>query len=245
VQPGDGSSIITGYKIEIQSNEPSVYYEDLTDCDGSQQTVVDGLQCIVPITTLLAEPFNLPWGSLIYAKVTAINVVGLSDVSDPGSGVQILTRPDPPINLENVPGITQKDQIGISWEKAVLEGGTPVIDYQVSQAEDGGAYSIIQSGLVDTTFTSTGLTAGVTYKFKVQARNAFDLSYSSQEISILAAQIPDKPDPPTSTVNGDFVDFTWTAPNSNGYEIFSYIIMIRTSDETVFATDSTDCDGNL
>lgn len=64
--------------------------------------------------------------------MTAINIVGDSPISDPGSGLIILRAPDAPINLQNVPQITQKDQIGIKWEKATEEGGTPVIDYQVS-----------------------------------------------------------------------------------------------------------------
>lgn len=95
-----------------------------------------------------------------------------------------------------------------------------------------------------TTYTATSLTAGTTYKFKVQARNAFGLSEYSQEILILAAQIPDQPVEPTTSISGPNVVIAWTPPESNGSPIYSYIIQIRTVDEVTFATDSTDCDGN-
>jgi len=48
---------------------------------------------------LRTDPYNLPWGSEIYAKVTAINIYGESLSSSEGNGAVILTYPDPPINL--------------------------------------------------------------------------------------------------------------------------------------------------
>jgi hypothetical protein len=49
-----------------------------------------------------AAPFNLVWGSSVYAKVIAGNVVGSSQASSIGNGAVILTVPDSPINLENI-----------------------------------------------------------------------------------------------------------------------------------------------
>jgi hypothetical protein len=80
-----------------------------------------------------------------------------------------------------------KNQIGLLWEKASVEGGTPVIDYQISYAENSGVYVILASSITVTTYTATDLTAGTTYKFTVKARNAYGFSDSSDEILILAA----------------------------------------------------------
>jgi hypothetical protein len=55
--------------------------------------------------------------------------VGTSIASAEGNGAIILTNPDPPISFTNVPEVTLKDRIGLSWNKAAVEGGTPVIDY--------------------------------------------------------------------------------------------------------------------
>jgi hypothetical protein len=55
---------------------------------------------------LLVSPFNLPWGSSIFATVTATNTVGTSAISQAGNGAIILTNPDPPQNVINVPQTT-------------------------------------------------------------------------------------------------------------------------------------------
>lgn len=71
--------------------------------------------CKVPISALIAPPYNLPWGSSIYAKVTAVNIVGSSTQSNAGNGALILTNPDEPINLTNDPTITVASIIGFNW----------------------------------------------------------------------------------------------------------------------------------
>jgi len=78
----------------------------LASCDGESNSVLTGNSCTVPTATLLAAPFNLPWGSTIHAKVLATNVVGSSDYSEIGSGAVILTNPDAPTLLKNEPAVT-------------------------------------------------------------------------------------------------------------------------------------------
>jgi hypothetical protein len=47
--------------------------------------------------------------------VKAINIVGESDYSESGNGAIIMTYPDPPINLQDNPGVTNMIQIGLTW----------------------------------------------------------------------------------------------------------------------------------
>jgi len=49
----------------------------------------------------MAAPFNLPWGSSVYAKVIATNIYGNSLPSNFGNGAIILTYPDAPTTLQN------------------------------------------------------------------------------------------------------------------------------------------------
>jgi len=49
------------------------------------------------------------------------------------------------------------------------------------------------SGLSATTYLVTGLSVGSAYKFKIQARNAYGYSEFSEIVTILAAQVPNKP----------------------------------------------------
>jgi hypothetical protein len=52
-------------------------------------------------------PYHLTWGSSIFAKVIAKNLIGNSVESLSGNGAIILTYPDVPINLANVPSVTK------------------------------------------------------------------------------------------------------------------------------------------
>ena len=82
---------------------------------------------------MLTTPYSIEWGLSIWATVTAVNIYGLSVESEPGNGAIILMIPDPPINLVNVPApVTLATQIGLDWEAAPEDGGTPVLDYTVS-----------------------------------------------------------------------------------------------------------------
>lgn len=103
------------------------------------------MSCAVPISTLKASPYGLDWGVGVYAIVSAINIVGPSVFSVPtvtaDAGI-ILTNPDAPLNLLNVPSVTSATQVGLSWTIGVKDGGSPVIDYTVSKAIGSGAYEV-------------------------------------------------------------------------------------------------------
>lgn len=66
------------------------------------------LACEVPIkNTLKQTPYSIEWGHSIWATVTAVNFYGDSIVSLAGNGAIILTEPDAPINLSDVPSVTK------------------------------------------------------------------------------------------------------------------------------------------
>ncbi len=108
-----------------------------------------------------------------------------------------------------------------------------------------GSYSTTVSGILTTSYTVTGLTAGVTYKFKVLSRNSYAVGAYSTDIEVLAAQIPDTPIAPSTTISATNVtlSISWTAPNAQGSPILGYMIYIRTSDGVTFTSDQTNCNG--
>lgn len=69
-------------------------------------------------------------------------------------------------------------------------------------------------------------------------------SSESSSVTIRAAATPGTPSAPTTTVNGNNVDISWTEPESSGSPITAYTITIRQSDGITFTVDSTDCDGS-
>lgn len=86
-------------------------------------------ECDIPVQYLHASYFNLPWGTDVYAKISATNIYGESPVSVEGNGGKLLTVPDEPHTLTEIVGIRGATRISLSWTKAAEEGGTAVIDF--------------------------------------------------------------------------------------------------------------------
>lgn len=92
------------------------------------------------------------------------------------------------MNLANVPALTTAYQIGLTWVDGVHDGGSPILDYRINYRDEfQSEFSIYQEATNDIPFTVTGLTPGVTYVFKVEARNLVGFSEYSNEVTILAA----------------------------------------------------------
>jgi hypothetical protein len=56
-------------------------------------------ECLIPVSVLRTTPFNLEWGSSVYAKVVASNIYGDSLASSVGNGAIITINPDPPTDF--------------------------------------------------------------------------------------------------------------------------------------------------
>lgn len=151
-------------------------------------TVINNKACLIPSSEFLLAPYSLMWGDSIYAVVKARNIKGWSEYSAAGSGALIFTVPDAPINVRNVPTLTDADTIGLLWDLGSESGGTPVIDYTISY--NGGAgdvFTVLESNIVLLPYEAHSLTVGTIYRFKVQSRNAHGISDYSSDISVLAA----------------------------------------------------------
>lgn len=201
-------------------------------------------QCTVPLSKLTSSPFNLLLGYSINIKVVATNDYGDSEVSDPGNGGVIVLVPDPPLNLQNDPSVTDKATIRFTWTDGASDGGETIIDYRVSYDQATGNYVELASGLtVQGYTTSVTLTAGRTYSFKVEARNSVGYSAVSDKVSILAAQAPDKPAAPVTSVDGDNIVISWTIPEDGASSITSYFIVIRQNDDATYSENIANCNG--
>jgi len=95
-------------------------------------------------------PFNLAWGTSIYAKIDAINSYGISELSDAGNGAVIITYPEAPVDLTEVIAERTSTSITFSWSEGLDNGGTPVLDYRVSFDGAIGVYSVLATNLAAT-----------------------------------------------------------------------------------------------
>jgi hypothetical protein len=69
------------------------------------------------------------------------------------------------------------------------------------------------------------LVAGVQYSFAVAAYNDVTVSDKSNIVQIIAAEIPDQPDPVVRTSSAvTAVTFDWVAPYDGGSPITGYLI---------------------
>jgi hypothetical protein len=93
------------------------------------------LICTIPVSIFRASPYDLPWGSSIFAKVIATNIYGDSLESLEGNGAVITTTPDAPVNIAEDYSLRTKDSLGIVWEQATFIGGAVIEDYRISIAE--------------------------------------------------------------------------------------------------------------
>ena len=125
--PYNGGSPITGYIIRIRHFDGVNFSANTVYCDGlNTLTIINTRKCSVPISAITGDPYQLPWGTGVYADLQAFNTIGGGAVSSQGNGAVILIVPDPPINLENVPSITDAHQIGLTWQPGASTGGTAI-----------------------------------------------------------------------------------------------------------------------
>lgn len=152
--------------------------------------------------------------------------------------------PDAPINLLNDQSITNRYRIGFTWDAGFSDGGIEVLDYRVSYDQSFGVWTYLQDQIQVLEYTTAlSLTEGNTYSFKVEARNEVGYSEYSEVISILAGQIPETPNAPTTTSVGSNTLISWDAPDDGGTSIIAYTISIELKDGLSYAEELVNCDG--
>lgn len=134
----------------------------------------------------------------------------------------------------------------MSWSQGSENGGTPVIDFNIQYKPLGGVFSDLALAITTQTYTAIGLDRGISYTFKVQARNAYGTGLYSSEVTILAAQVPDAPEAPTTRISGPLehgpnVVIEWNPESDGGSPITGYKVYIQTSDGQSLNSDHTYC----
>ena len=126
--------------------------------------------------------------------------------------------PDPPTAVSAV--ATGATGATVSWTAPAFDGGTPIVDYQIS-AKPGTVR--VRTGSTATSGRIDGLTPGVTYTFTVRAINSANLmsdpSAESNQVVIgggPAATAPGAPTDVTAVPGDGSATITWTPPADDG-----------------------------
>lgn len=135
---------------------------------------------------------------------------------------------------------TASTSVTLSWAGPTDDGGTPVTDYLVQCSRRADFATLELAEFVTTKRTWTGLAAGVTFYWRVFARNAvYEVDQALSQVSNVASATtgssPTAPRNLAATLINGVIGLTWDAPEStNGSAILDYRVHVSTS--PTFAT---------
>jgi len=119
-------------------------------------------------------------------------------------------------------------------------GGFDLDDYVIEHSTDSGvSWTTVNDGLgLDTSYTVTGLTNGISYIFRVKAHTAEGYSpYSTSTPSIKPRTNPGAPRSLTGEYGNKSAALTWLAPLSDGGSaITDYVIQLSSNNGTTWNT---------
>jgi hypothetical protein len=203
------------------------FTEETVECDGTSADVITNRSCIVNLTTLRADPYNLVLYDDIYIKIISINSYGESFQSNAGNNAYLQLVPDAPI-LTNDEVVTNANEIGITWVEGASNGGDPVIDYKLwfKHLDDADFY-ILEEVLTDTSYTtSIILQPNNLYQLKIKSRNLVGYSEDSNTVTIRSAKVPDVPTDLLTSIDGLNVVVSWTSAYTGGSPLIEYVILV-------------------
>jgi Fibronectin type III domain len=245
--PADNGSPITSYLVEVKSSSGT--WVTTSDCDGSSSSVISSLSCVIPMSTLTSGSFSLSFDTLVEVRVTAINSIGssaTSTVNTSGAYTRRAPTMSAPVKISGT-----DTTLVVGWTALTTSsdtGNSAITSYKLEWNQGDGTDTYVTLAVTDSSTTSntlTGLTAGNTYRFRVSAANVYGYGSASVTASFTASTVPGVPSTVTvaqSTSDATEVDFTWTAPSSNGgLTISTYQMVIYNPTSGTFAEDTTNC----
>ncbi|MEY4147284.1 MAG: hypothetical protein RL278_840 [Actinomycetota bacterium] len=198
----DGGSAITDYKVEYAVSTSSTW------------TVF----AHTASTTRAATVIGLTNGTQYSFRVSAVNAIGTGVAASP-----VLATPVAPPTLTaplNLTGIVGRQSVTLSWQEPSTLAGASITDYIIeSSINAGSTWSTVNDGVsAALTSTITGLTANISYAFRVKAVNTTGTSPASNTVVLTPTPL----DPPTAprslAVYASFNGATlyWATPLSDG-----------------------------
>lgn len=127
--------------------------------------MISETKCVIPLSTLTADPYKLLLGYSIYAYVISTNAYGSSEPSEFGNGGVIVLVPDAPINLADNIAVTSRSVIEFTWSTGASNGGTTILDYTILYDESvGNVGTVLKTGHSGSPYTTDfALIPGRTY----------------------------------------------------------------------------------
>lgn len=122
---------------------------------------------------------------------------------------EVVTAPSAPTSPTAVPG---NQQVTVSWDAPVNNGGSPVTGYTVTVSPGG---QVVDVGAGTTSTTVTGLSNGTAYTFAIRAVNSAGES-PAVNVQATPRTVPGAPQNVNASPGNGQVTVSWAAPASNG-----------------------------
>ena len=187
---------------------------------------------------------NLTKGSTYFARVLAVNSVGMGAFSPPSSGsVAVDIASSPQINSVLTGNFAGTNYMKVSWAAPWdagmgLAGSIPILSYAV-QISNTSSFTFlvvsqnVQSAALSTTLQSSNLVKGLKYFVRLFAFTVVGLSSSSEVYERLFITAPSAPSSVKLTVSGQLkLALTWQPPLDSGagagvaYQLGSFIVLV-------------------
>lgn len=123
------------------------------------------------------------------------------------------TLPSAPQGFSGTPG---DKSVTLTWTAPIQKGSSAVKAYTVYRGTSSGAYTFEKDVGNVLTWQDSGLTNGVTYYYRVAARNDQGNGVQASEIPITPSVPPSKPESPSAAGGAGYIVLTWTEPATHG-----------------------------
>ena len=166
-------------------------------------------------------------GNAIRAKVRAHNSNGWGAYSQLNAAGALVE--DLPVKLAApvfAHASSTKSTIVLTWSALTGDsaggGAVSITNYVVEWLPPGASSWATHVTTTALTATSTGLSGGQTYQYRVYAQNKYGFGPVSDVLSAVPAEAPAAPAAPLSTQTSVYVKVAWTAPADNFSPIDAY-----------------------
>jgi hypothetical protein len=183
------------------------------------------ISATVPLATIATTDYSAVLTGLTGGTAYSVTVTSKTSENATTTSAAVtatpITSPDLPTAVS---AIASPGSVTLTWAAPSNSGGTAITGYLIKNAT-GDTYTATAA---ETTKKISGLTAGSTISYSIQAKNA---NGNSEWVAFAAATLPSAPDKPTSvtaTANTSSISVSWVAPaitgNSaiTGYKIYLY-----------------------
>ena len=163
-----------------------------------------------------------------YVRIVATNHFGSTNsdiVTVPPASV-----PTAPTSLTSTAG---NAQVILNWQVPSSDGGASITGYKIEMETGGtGGYNVLVATQVAATYTKTGLTNGVSYKFKIETVNGAGTSAAAIQSSFtIPVTVPNAPTAVSAASGDTELVVSWSAPVvTGGSAITGYKITMQTAE---------------